>query len=677
MSISFQNHNLTNTSICTASSHLTALTRKYNIAADAESLDTTSPKLGCLLSKDNRDVAAIDVAMDLAAQSFEPTWMGLLLDRSEIDDHITITDSTFEFAVRNEVCGHDITKRILEYIRLSGQAFAITDTLVEAAVQNEGCGLQILLILLEYAKYNKSDVTIITEAVLEAAVEDTESGDALVSLLEQQNINVAITEDVVIAAAENEYHGYQMMEQLLKYDSHIPVSPAVLAAAAGNMQQALDITKLLLQHIGDSTPITEGVIISAIHNYIDGSDMLNLFRQHQGDCLNVTENILIAAIERDDCYEILKLLDLYQDPPITTAAIEAGARNGDCEEEVLEYILAVKGSDIQVTEEAMLGAIYDSKKVELLVKYQGRLTEGVLISAASDVDWPLTRAMLGLVLAHGLRITESVLVAAAGNPGHGITVVPLLLECDKEIRISKTIIHAAVTNPGSYADGVLQVLWDRQPDVYITEETIIAAASTDTSSVLRLLELINKSPPISPVHIGEHLLEALSWNRTCGAKALRLLLNDQTRKKEPIPVTKQALINAAGNSGCGFEVMLLLLNHGIRLFENKMAEEVLISAAGNSLWGLEILALLVDRGYILWHSEKVISAAEENIWAGEGILAFLVRYMRPDDCAGGCYPSDEVSTFSGDTEVEDQEVPEDKGSSEDGSEEVYETADDG
>lgn len=609
--------------------------------------------------------------------------MSLLLGRSEIDDHVIITDSAIEIAVQNEVRGHNFTKRLFEHMRLSGQVFAITEALLEAAAENEGCGRQIMPVLLDYAKDKNGDVTIITEKVLKAAVESTESGDALVSLLlEQPNINVHITEDVVIAAAENEYHGYQIMEQLLKYDIHITVSSAVLTAAAGNMEQGLDITKLLLQHMGDNTPITEDVIISAMRNDIDGLDILNLLKAHHCDSLAVTENILIAATEGNDCHDILEFLGLSKDSPITSAVIEAAAGSPFCEIDDLRHLLDLKSSDTEITEAAMLGDIRGAEKIELLVAHKGHLTEAVLKAAVADVYWPLNRTMLDLFLAHGLQITEGVLVEAAGNPTHGITVVPLLLECEKQIRISENVILAAVTNAGSDADGILETLWDREPDVQISDETLIAAASTDTSSVVKVIELINNAPSRS-IHIGESLFEALSGNRTSGAKALRLLLDNQAADEEPTPVTDQALINAAGNTGCGYELMSLLLDYGdIFDLEISISEEVLIAAAGNSLWGLEILVLLSDNGYPLCDSIRFINAVEENIWAGEEIMAFMLRHLYTNDyvLGGSDSSGDEGSTFSGDTEVpEDGDFLEDKNSSgsADGSEEAYETADDG
>ncbi|OJI95845.1 hypothetical protein ASPVEDRAFT_119596 [Aspergillus versicolor CBS 583.65] len=666
----------------TLSSRLTALSRKYS-PADIEvgSLGTMSPLFGYLFSEENRHLTTIAAAMDMAAQSFEPVWISFLLGSPEIYGPVTITNSAIEIAMQNEVCGNEITRCLFEYLGRSGQEFTVTEAHLQAAAENERCGRQIMPVLLDYAKDKHEGMKVITAKVLRAAVENTECGDALVSLLlEQQNINVAITEDVVIAAAENEDHGCQIMEQLLEHDSHITMSSAIFTAAAGNMEQGLDITKLLLQHTGDNTLITEDVIISAMRNDMDGLHILELLKEHC-ESLDVTENILIAATEGDNCDDILEFLGLSPDSLITSSVIEATAGSPFYEIDCLRRLLDLKSLDTEVTEAAILGAVRWADQVELLVKHQGRLTDAFLVAAVSTVDWPLKSAILDQLLAHGLRITEPVLVAAAANPGHGITVVPMLLASDKEIRISESVILAAVTNPGSYTDGIVQILWDRQPDVPITEETIIAAASTDTSAVVRLIELINASPDRCAVRIGRRLLEALSGNRSCGAKALRLLLEDLAADEKPIPVTEEALINAAGNTGCGFEVMDLLLDHG-HVLSDRMSEEALIAAAGNSLWGLELLVLFVDHDYPLSHSRKVVNAAQENIWAGEEILAFILRHVYTDDYVldGGYSSEDEGSMFSGDTEVpEDGDFTDDKNSSEsaEGSEEAYETADDG
>jgi hypothetical protein len=128
----------------------------------------------------------------------------------------------------------------------------------------------------------------------------------------------------------------------------------------------------------------------------------------------------------------------------------------------------------------------------------------------------------------------------------------------------------------------------------------------------------------------ESFLKAVTCDWHCGGNVLGLLLETRTGNDGPIPITQAALINGTSYIQCEFEVMVILLDHGGPDLENLITEDVIIAAAGNSLWGPEILALLLDREYTIPFSIDVFSAAEHNIWCGEGILALLLRHQAFD-----------------------------------------------
>ncbi|KAL4756736.1 uncharacterized protein BDW70DRAFT_164201 [Aspergillus foveolatus] len=268
------------------------------------------------------------------------------------------------------------------------------------------------------------------------------------------------------------------------------------------------------------------------------------------------------------------------------------------------------------------------------------------------------QGVLANVLVHELgdSIIDSALEAAAANPVNGFKAISLLLEfCSEYHKFSKGTFLAGGGNIRSGED-ILDLLLKRQPDVQITAELITAATTADNRTLEQLIQhLIQKHPSttISPlIQMAGSFLEAVTGNWNCGGNVLRLLLETRTGNDSPIPITQAALINAASNIQCGFEVIVVLLDHGGPDLEELITEDVIIAAAGNSLWGLEIIALLLDREYTIPFSMDVISAAEHNIWCSEEILALLLRHQAFDAEDADADSSDD-GDFREDTDAEE------------------------
>ncbi|KAL4812116.1 hypothetical protein BDW67DRAFT_193992 [Aspergillus spinulosporus] len=610
--------------------YLTTLTERYNIADEDVDCNSSNIILSHYKSKpQDRNFTITEAALKAAAESTDTGQLALLLDHIGTQGQpVIISQGVLEAAAANELCGQSTLSLLLEFSESHGQLSKELDmdAILKSAVENEECGRKVTELLLHYMKLHKQKVTI-TGAILEAAAENSKSGEALLAVLLEHDHD-PITEDIVVAAVMNEDFGYEVICLLLRYDPDFWISPALFEAAASNLHQGLALTTILLLRNGENFRVTEDIIMAAVHNDVSGLLVLNVLQKHNGGYLPVTEAILVAAAESENCREIIDLfVDLYGwDLPITNNVLEAAARNPAFGKENLARLLDHLAHP-QITKEIMIAAISDSEKVNLLRTLSDCDRSAITEAAASSLEWRIEETLLGEL---GDSITDSVLEAAAANPVNGFRAISLLLEsCSQDRKFSQGTYLAAATNPRSGED-ILDLLLKRQPDVEITAELITAATTADNRTLEQLIRhLIQKRPSttISPlIQMSESFLEAVTANWHCAGSVLRLLLETRTGNDGPIPITQAALINGASNIQCGFEVMAILLDHGGPDLESLITEDVIIAAAGNSLWGLEILALLLDREYTIPFSMRVFTAAEHNIWCGEEILALLLRH---------------------------------------------------
>ncbi|KAL4932062.1 uncharacterized protein BDV17DRAFT_301079 [Aspergillus undulatus] len=600
--------------------YLATLTKKYRIATE----DLGASDLPDIVSEyfkvkpDDRELSFTEAALKAAAGSLKSGHMAMLLDDLAGQGlPVMITPSVLETAAANEIYGHEIMF-LLRYIPKSRRE----------SIDITGCGPRGCR-----RERDQGDNITITDTVLETAAGNTECGDALVALLlKHRDPSGWITQDIAVAAARNEGPG------------HIRVSQALLQAAAKNLHQGAEImSRLLYENCGDFQ-ITEE-ILTLLGNFNHGR-------------LGVTERMIDL------------LLGLRQGGlPITNAVLEIAARNPASTQKELLRLLELSDGKMQVANEFFDIASGMTRKIPFLLRHQGRITESVLVAAASREDYDDASSFIGLLSKSHDPVTDVVFEPAVGNSLYGSDFVNFMLASyTEDIHISETILLAASRNPKSGPE-ILDLLLKQWPDVPITENVILAAASTNSNAVEKLIRRNHGSPTKPRIQITEELLEALARNLDCGARALRLLLDAQV-EEGAVPVTQAALVNAAGNISCGYEVMSLLLDHADENLGSLITEDVTIAAAGNPLWGLEILALLLVHKYPVAFSMRVFAATERNLWSGEEIVAFLLRHQdtETDDEDPDIPEGDNWSDSS-------TEVPGSKDS--DLSGDAYETADDG
>ncbi|KAL4949538.1 hypothetical protein BDW69DRAFT_188227 [Aspergillus filifer] len=660
--------------------YLTALTKKYGIGTeylDVNDLSTTLSEY-FKVTPEHRGLTFTEAALKVAAESQRSDQMALLLDDLATQSLVvTIPPPVLEAAAANEICGDEIMRLLCGFSKSCRQSLDVTDAVLEVAAENEALGPTIMVILFQLLEDQRKAIRI-TDSVLKAAAQNTESGDALVALLlGRRHQSGWKNEDIALTAVRNEDFGRQIISLLLEGPGEISVSQELLHAAAENLHQGAGIMALLLAKKHGDIQVTEGIIISAVHNKESGLDILTLLSNAANDHFEVTERIMLAAAESEDCMKIIDLLSgIHQgNLPISNAVLETAATNGASTRQELFRLQDLSDSQRQIIEVFPNTPIDLPRNVTLLLRDQGRITENVMVAAAASKDYGSGGVFSYLLSEPHDPVTDAVFNAAVGNSPFGYDFVYSLLASSADyVHISENSLLAASENPVC-GPGILDLLLKRWPDVPITENVVLAAANTNSTAAEKLIQHIHGSPTKPNIEITEALVEALSRNRDCGARALLLLLDTQVEDKSALPVTQAALVNAAGNIGCGYEIMSLLLDHGGKSLKGLMTEDVTIAAAGNFLWGLEILAFLHDHEYPIAFSMRVLAAAERNIWSGEEIVAFLLRHhdTETDDVVRDSI--EDVDLEEGDNWFASREIPELEQSDMSGDD--YETADNG
>ncbi|KAL3440459.1 hypothetical protein BJX65DRAFT_314757 [Aspergillus insuetus] len=630
--------------IYTGSSYLTTLTKKYNLTE--LDVDHDIPSVAADFFQHNpaeHDLTLTESALRAAAIDRSSETMALLtkcLEKRQQD--VAISETVLQCVAKNEECGDYILHLLLSYSLARSQPVVITDAVLEYAARNEPCGDQVMSLLLDPVIQGRQGQILISEAVLEATFENTEFGDCILTLFLEYSSNetIPLTEDLLIAAVQNEDLGHLLLSVMLNHDCQIPVSPVVLAAAAANLHEGPALIGLLLPRMGDDVSITNNVIIAAVYNEASGLEVLKLLKQHNDSDLPVTEDILIAIAGSEIVDNLMKFwhLDFDDDNTlITQAVLEFAAKNPACTKQHSSRLLRAANCPFEVTSATLISTMEDMEKCALILDHAALPEQlvhtyavRVLVAAAASLDYCLEKSLLLKLLGQDMPIPVDVLEFAAGNPIYGYDVVKLLLgHYDGNLQLTESVLLAAATNPRHGAE-VLQLLLQRQPDVQVTDDLIAAAAVGGNGSLQPLIRHRSQST-LPQFEVTETLLEAVVGNIQCNAGDVQFLLDTSTKtdSDSPLPIPEAALIAAAGNIRCGYDIMSKLLDHGGPQLQDLITENVLIAAAGNPLWGLEILALLFDWGYILGFSSEVIAAAEGNIYCGREIIAFLLRYQVP------------------------------------------------
>jgi len=248
------------------------------------------------------------------------------------------------------------------------------------------------------------------------------------------------------------------------------------------------------------------------------------------DGVEVTEEVVCDALAKIRKESLELILDLKGDDfKITEVVVKAAVKNGN--DGVLELLLDHHGEKIEITEEIV--------KVAARNRHVEPTAMGVLLNRRGD----------------GIRITEDLLkIAVAENEFHGERILRLFFDQrGDEIKITEELVKAAAQNRFMGAQ-IMELLLDRGGKVHITEEVVEAAAAQHQTDLMEVL--------------------------------LVRLGND-------LEITERVLIAAAGNEGCGVELVKLIFDH--RGDSIRVTDKVIRVAESNSYRGFEIVRLINER----------------------------------------------------------------------------------
>ncbi|PON21578.1 hypothetical protein TGAM01_v209609 [Trichoderma gamsii] len=407
-------------------------------------------------------------------------------------------------------------------------------------------------------------------------------------LLEKLGDKVVITNKIVQAAVDNSWNGKQIMSLLLKQQRDpITITEEIMHTITTGFDE--EVMALLLNRRGDQITITEDVLKAAASN-LKGAKIMALLLDQRGDQITITEDVIKAAASNSEGAEIMALLlDQRGDQiTITEDVIKAAASNSKGAE-IMALLLDRRGDQIEITEDivkAAAGNWNGQKVMALLLDQRGdqiTITENIFKAAARNSN---SNPMISLLLdRRGDHFTEDIVKAAARH-WHGKEIMALLLDRrGDQIAITEEVVKAAAGN--EFSKGIMALLLDRRGDhITITEGVIQAAVENQHSKEMMALLFDRRADHIT---ITEDIIKSAVKNRWSGNEVIKLLLDQRGGQ---MIITEEIIEAAAKNETRGKEIITLL-------FEQKggqmlITEKVIKAAARNELSGKEIMELLLN-----------------------------------------------------------------------------------
>ncbi|KAL7964577.1 hypothetical protein HDV63DRAFT_265294 [Trichoderma sp. SZMC 28014] len=478
----------------------------------------------------------------------------------------------------------------------------VNERIVTSAAKNARHGMEMIRLFLDH----RGDQIIITEGIVEAAVENENGKEMMTLLFDERGDQIIITEDIVKAAAENE-NGKEIMALLLdRRGDQVTITENIVKAAAEN-RNGKEIMALLLDRRGDQVTITENIVNAAAENR-NGKEIMALLLDRRGDQVTITENIVRAAAENGNGKEIMALLlDRRGDQvTITENIVKAAAKNRNSKE-IMALLLDRLGEQIHITDdiiEAAANNAWKGKEIMTLLLYQrgnqAIITENIIKAAARNSDSEELMALLLDRLGDEVHITEDIVSAAAGNRRKGKEIITLLLnKGGDKITITENVVKAAARNV--HNGEIMALLLDRFGEQFhITEDIVKAAArNTYTEEIMALL----LDQPGEQFHITEDIIKTAAENMWKGKEILSLLLD---KRGDQITISEEVIKTAAGNWKEGEGIMALLLDR--REHKIIVTEEVMKTVAANRSSGKRMMTLLLNR-----QGDRQIAITEEVV----------------------------------------------------------------
>jgi hypothetical protein len=500
----------------------------------------------------------------------------------------------------------------------------VTEAVVQAALENTDACADILKALV------KLQIEIpVTERILQDVAQNPKSSEEVMGiLLSNRPSEISTTEKIMKAAVSNENLGEAMLKLFLSHSSGtVPVTEDVVATAVMNNGCGKELFDLLLdQGFIEGVPITQNIIMAAAGNTTNGSNMIaRILEQNGKEYLRpfVTAELLIAAMSNSyEGLELVKLLlSLEMDIPITTETLKAAVTHSYHAAELVELLLGHPCFNTAITTEVLQIAVgngYDGARIIKLLLNRDSIhtpiTDEVMEAAARNSS--TTGEIMALLLAQegasGL-ITTELLKEAAKNCSHGKEVLDVLFEHRCKDMITEEVVEAACRS--SSLETLILVLQEMSDHVQISKNAMKAAVESDNAmDKLRiLLQWRDNAVPISEAIVTKAL------SHFDAPKMLRFLLHQWGKD---VPITEEVVKSVAANWSYGEKLLPLLFDH--RGQDVPVTEEVIIAAAGNGSRAHNLIAILLDeRGNDLPITENVLKAVVRNEENGLEVLRLL------------------------------------------------------
>jgi len=322
----------------------------------------------------------------------------------------------------------------------------------------------------------------------------------------------------------------------------------------------------------------------------------------------ITSDCLSSAARRGDEVVINLLLVAGGFRNITSDVLEQAAYHGN--EKTLQLLLD-KAGEVKITEDVLFQAAScreDGKTVRMLLARGGKVTQNIVLEAASSSCWPA----LGALLESAGRITEQVLRHAARNVLDGRDILKTLLDQVDESTIMDcftSMISEAAENTWQ-GPGVVAPLLGLEgcKSVPIVEDVLLALITISGNRILNTMLQDGRDMEIAE-EVLKMILRKLDFDGT---------IQNILQRAHSIVISEEMLVAAARNRRFGDEMLKMLLEKGISC---AAGEDTIKAVVANRVFGSEMISLLQKHcGEIKITEEVMKSAAAHGSPATMGIL---------------------------------------------------------
>lgn len=570
-----------------------------------------------LLHRGNEMIEITETMIEAATRggfdSFKPrSIIGCLL--REIGGRIWISPKALPRFVQN--FDAEMIGLLLETL---GAKIQITEEVVIAALKH---GQDVDAVLTKVLAANVVDANWFTEKAVEVVSRMWHDKQKTLAQLIRRCAHVFRISENTVSAIARSFDQHMMALLLETQGGMLPITESVLVAVAQNTQSAPHTMYLLLQERVSMVSISDAVVKAAIENFHCGGRLLRMLLERRGDEIRITENHVISAAGVSHYMLQFLLRERPGEVHINEAVLVVVARNEWAGEPIVKLLLPGRTGEMEITGRVLEAAASNTRSGEeilklLLQNYDDEIPIGVVEAAAGNTrSGTRITSLLFQEREHEIQITEKVVTAAARNPELGEEILELLFQKRRgEIQVTASMMQAAMGNPVS-SEQVMEILLHHCDDDFQMDPTTAAMAAANLTSGRALMEqlLHRLGAQVQPT---EDVLEAAAQNDKCGFDIVEMLLLEHA---DTAHVTTKVVKAALRNERCGLNIIELLLHERCHV---RITEEMIVAAV-ESQHATRFLTLLLDKVGSSQITDRVVESAARNASHGKEIMRLLV-----------------------------------------------------